>query len=73
MKILVVEDDERILTLLEKTLTEDGHAVVVARAGQDGLDMIRVGSFDVIVLDVMLPQIDGFAVVEHRGQWRDAH
>ncbi len=64
MRILVVEDDERILNLLEKTLAEDGHSIAVARAGQDALDMIRVGSFDVMVLDVMLPQLTGFAVVQ---------
>jgi DNA-binding response OmpR family regulator len=64
MKILVVEDDERILRLLEKTLSEDGHAVAMARAGQDALEMTRVAAFDAVILDVMLPQMNGFALVE---------
>ena len=49
-------------TLLEQTLTEEGHQVVVANDGREGFEIARCTAFDVIVLDVMLPGLDGIAV-----------
>ena len=63
MKILVVEDETLILAFLERGLTAEGHAVDTASRGEDGLDRVRDGRPDVIVLDVMLPGIDGFDVL----------
>lgn len=65
MTILVVEDEQRMAELLRRGLAEEGHAVTVARTGREGLDVARSYPFDVIVLDVMLPGIDGFAVARH--------
>jgi DNA-binding response OmpR family regulator len=48
--------------LLERSLLEEGHQVVVARDGREGFDIARNSQFDVIVLDVMLPRMDGMAV-----------
>ena len=62
MQILVVEDERRMAELLERTLLEEGHQVVVARDGREGFDIARCSPFDVIVLDVMLPRMDGMAV-----------
>src|SRR5580693_6666976 len=62
MQILVVEDERRMADLLERTLHEDGHQVVVAHDGRQGLEIARCSRFDVIVLDVMLPLMDGLAV-----------
>ncbi|HML17723.1 MAG TPA: response regulator transcription factor [Bryobacteraceae bacterium] len=62
MQILVVEDERRMAELLERTLLEEGHQVVVARDGREGFDIARGSPFDVIVLDVMLPRMDGMAV-----------
>ena len=62
MQILVVEDERRMAELLERTLLEEGHQVVVARDGREGFDIARGSPFDVIVLDVMLPRMDGKAV-----------
>src|SRR5271168_1349437 len=62
MQILVVEDERRMADLLERTLHEDGHQVVVAHDGREGLEIARGSPFDVIVLDVMLPVLDGLAV-----------
>jgi len=62
MQILVVEDEQRMADLLKRGLSEEGHHVVVARDGVSGLDIARATPFDVIVLDVMLPQMDGFTV-----------
>jgi DNA-binding response OmpR family regulator len=62
MQILVVEDDARMAELLNRTLAEEGHQVVVARNGRDGFEIAKCSPFDVIVLDVMLPGMDGMAV-----------
>ncbi|HWZ51884.1 MAG TPA: response regulator transcription factor [Granulicella sp.] len=64
MRVLVVEDDQRVARLLERSLTEDGHAVIVAHDGAEGLDLARGDSFDALVLDVMLPRMDGFSIVK---------
>lgn len=62
MQILVVEDERRMAELLEKTLQEEGHQVIVARDGREGYEIARDSPFDVIVLDQMLPGMDGLAV-----------
>ncbi|HWZ32274.1 MAG TPA: response regulator transcription factor [Bryobacteraceae bacterium] len=62
MQILVVEDERRMADLLEKTLHEEGHQVVVSRDGREGFEIARNAAFDVIVLDVMLPGMDGMTV-----------
>jgi DNA-binding response OmpR family regulator len=62
MQILVVEDEGRMAELLEQALHEEGHQVVLARNGREGFEIARYSPFDVIVLDVMLPGMDGLAV-----------
>ncbi|HLW76665.1 MAG TPA: response regulator transcription factor [Bryobacteraceae bacterium] len=62
MQILVVEDEPRMAGLLERTLVEDGHQVIVARDGRQGFEFANCSGFDVIVLDVMLPGLDGISV-----------
>src|SRR5713226_2849129 len=62
MQILVVEDERRMAELLERTLQEEGHQVVLARDGREGFDVARCSGFDVILLDVMLPGMDGHSV-----------
>ncbi len=59
MQVLIVEDEQRMADLLEKALSEEGHHVVVARDGRSGYEIARTSPFDVIVLDVMLPGMDG--------------
>lgn|SRR5579872_640858 len=60
MKLLVVEDERRMLELLRQGLTEEGHAVVCAADGWEGLRRFREGDFDVVVLDVMMPKLNGY-------------
>ncbi len=62
MVILVAEDERKMAALLERGLTAEGHAVVVAHTGREALDAALAGRFDVIVLDVMLPEMNGFEI-----------
>jgi len=62
MQILVVEDEARMGKLLQQGLEEEGHSVVVAQNGKDGLSLALNHPFDVIVLDIMLPQMDGLTL-----------
>jgi DNA-binding response OmpR family regulator len=69
MRILLVEDEPRAAQVLSKGLREQSHAVDVARDGDDALYQASITDYDAIVLDVMLPGIDGLAVCrELRGQ-----
>jgi two-component system OmpR family response regulator len=63
MRILVIEDEPRLLRTLAKALREEGYAVDVADAGDDGLYKAETYSYDAIVLDVMLPKLDGWEVL----------
>jgi DNA-binding response OmpR family regulator len=62
MKILIVEDERRMVELLRKGLQEEGHTVVAAFDASDGISLARTCDFEVILLDVMMPQMDGFEV-----------
>jgi len=62
MRLLVVEDEAKMASLLERGLREEGHAVDVAVRGEDALWMARATPYDAIVLDVMLPGRSGFSV-----------
>lgn len=60
--LLLIEDDDAIRTGLELALTRQGHRVAAAASGEDGLKLFKEQRPDLIVLDVMLPGIDGFEV-----------
>lgn len=62
MKILVIEDDSRLAALLRRGLSEDGHVVDVEGDGEAGEAAARDGTYDAIILDVMLPARDGISV-----------
>jgi heavy metal response regulator len=63
MRVLVVEDEAAVAKFIEQGLTEAGYAVDVATDGQEALDYASAAQYDVIVLDIMLPQIDGLSVL----------
>jgi two-component system, OmpR family, response regulator len=72
MRILVVEDELKMASLLRRGLAEEGHAVDVARTGDDALWMAGAAEYDAIVLDLMLPGVDGIEVcrrVRENGVW----
>lgn len=64
MKVLVVEDEPRLLRNLAKALREEGYAVDTADSGDDGLFKAENYTYDTIVLDVMLPVLDGWEILE---------
>jgi two-component system OmpR family response regulator len=64
MRLLVVEDDAKMVRALERGLGQEGYDVDVARTGDDGLSRATAHEYDAIVLDVMLPGVDGFAVCQ---------
>jgi DNA-binding response OmpR family regulator len=63
MRILVVEDEHKLAGVLKGGLENHGYAVDLAYDGEDGLVMATLASYDVIILDVMLPKLNGFATV----------
>jgi DNA-binding response OmpR family regulator len=72
VKLLVVEDEPRMLELLRRGLTEEGHNVTCARDGGEGWELARTYEFDAIVLDVMLPKMNGFELAKRLRQQRVA-
>jgi two-component system OmpR family response regulator len=72
MRILVVEDQPKMAALLHRGLTEHGHVVEVARTGEEALAVAATAELDAVLLDVMLPGMDGFAVcrrLRERRHW----
>lgn len=63
MKLLVIEDEVRAADYLKQGLSENGYSVDVAHNGTDGLHAAANGDHDLVILDIMLPGIDGFAVL----------
>ena len=72
MRVLVIEDEARMAGLLKRALQEEGHAVDVVADGQEGLWLATENAYGAIVLDVMLPGLDGFGVcrrLRESGSW----
>ncbi|KVT18545.1 MULTISPECIES: heavy metal response regulator transcription factor [Burkholderia] len=63
MRILIVEDEEKMRSYLHKGLTEASYGVATASNGEDGLFLALSEDFDLVILDVMLPVVDGFEVL----------
>jgi len=73
MRILVVEDDKKVAGFITKGLEEETYAVDVAYDGEDGLHLGLEGQYDLIILDILLPKIDGLEVLSQlRDQGSDA-
>jgi len=64
MNLLIVEDEKRMAELLRKGLEEEGNTVVCAADGIEGLDLSRSYNFDMIILDIMMPRLDGYEMVK---------
>lgn len=64
MRILIVEDEPKTVAYLKKGLTEQGYVVDFARDGENGLHMAETADYDALVLDVMLPRLDGVSLLQ---------
>ena len=64
-KVLVVEDDDPIRMMLSKIIERQGLDVDTARDGVEAIERIDSDGYDVILLDIMMPRVDGFGVLEH--------
>jgi len=64
MRLLIIEDELKIAAYLQKGLSENGFVVDHARNGQDGLFLVTTGNYDLVIVDVMLPLMDGWTVVK---------
>src|SRR2546422_2484726 len=62
MRLLLVEDDPHLGRFIQKGLQEERYAVDLATDGEEGLCLATVNQYDLIILDIMLPKLDGFGV-----------
>lgn len=62
MHILVIEDERRLASLVRRALQEEGHKVEVSNDGAEGMDMAEATGYDLLVLDLMLPHLDGLEI-----------
>jgi len=64
-RVLIADDEDAIRTLVSRMLSRAGFDPVEATDGQQAIERLDAGTFDAVVLDVMMPRVDGFGVVEH--------
>jgi len=62
MRILAVDDDVRLCSIIERGLAEEGYAVDTANDGEEGQYYAEINDYDLIILDIMMPKVDGLAV-----------
>ena len=65
MRILVIEDEKKITDFIKRGLKEEGYAVDVAYDGQEGEFLAKTNEYDLILLDLMLPKVDGLSVCKN--------
>jgi two-component system, OmpR family, response regulator len=64
MRILLIEDDSLVCSFIEKSMGEAGHSIDIANDGEHGLQMALASHYDVLILDRMLPKLDGLSLVK---------
>jgi DNA-binding response OmpR family regulator len=68
-RVLIVEDEKPLQHALELKLQREGYETVTGHNGQEALDLLRSQTFDVVLLDLMMPEIDGFQVLEQKASF----
>ena len=63
-KILITDDEDKIRTLIKKYAIFEGHAAVEASNGMEAIELCRNQTFDIVIMDVMMPELDGFSAVK---------
>lgn len=69
MRVLVIEDEVKVASFISEGLQEEGYIVEVAHDGKSGIDLIRENRFDIILLDLMIPEVDGLEVLRNARAW----
>ncbi len=69
MKILIIEDEAKVASFVKTGLEEEGFTVDVAYDGKTGLDFLKELSYDIVLLDLMIPEIDGLEVLKRARSW----
>ncbi len=69
--LLVVDDEENIRTLIRKYASFSGHEVTEAKDGMEAVALVREGAFDAVILDIMMPELDGFSVCREIRRFSD--
>ena len=64
-RVLIADDEEAIRTLVSRVLRRAGFHTVLATDGRDAIEKLDGGGFDALLLDLMMPRVDGFGVIEH--------
>ena len=69
MSVLLIEDELKVANFISKGLEEEGYSVQVAYNGAEGLQLLKTGVFDIVLLDLMLPEIGGLEVLQTMRSW----
>jgi len=64
-KILLIEDEEIMIDLLQRKIAQEGYEIRVARNGEEGLAAMKEKKPDLVLLDIIMPKMEGFEVMEH--------
>lgn len=64
-RVIVVDDDQYIRELYEEVLKDEGYEVETASDGEEALNKVKEGGFDLILLDIMMPKIDGLGIMDY--------
>jgi two-component system, OmpR family, response regulator CpxR len=63
LSLLLIDDDTELCSMMQEFLAENGHELTAVHSGRDGLSRALEGQYDLVILDVMLPQINGFTLL----------
>jgi DNA-binding response OmpR family regulator len=69
MKVLVIEDEVKVANFVSRGLEEEGYEVDVANDGLKGLELLKDGVYDIVLLDLMIPEVDGLEVLRRMRSW----
>ena len=72
-RLLIVDDEEKIREMIGKYATYEGYDVVLACDGKDALEKFKAGSFDVVIMDIMMPELDGYKTLIKMKEIKEVH
>ena len=72
-RLLIVDDEEKIREMIGKYATHEGYDVVLACDGKDALEKFKAGSFDVVIMDIMMPELDGYKTLIKMKEIKEVH